>query len=870
MQEQESSTTSTNHHSCYTSNLCEKLLTFGEKGQFSDICIISSDNVKFHLHKCVLSAASNYFMNMFSNNINKSPYTVVKIHKVNGKILKRILTFFYTGQIELENDTADILRAVSVFEIQALLMDCLNKLMTKKLDTKNFLDIVMIANQYGLGVLSEKVSKFAGLNFDQISKEEDFLKIDENLLSAIISREDLCVSSEENVYFSLVKWINHDKLNREQYAYELFSKVRYWLLSLDFIKEHRSKMPKQVECVELVCTWLEWYSSPRGLMHNYIRAGKEKFLIFFGYFKRFLKIVTILLCLMIVILEINFRRQKNLNLYKMQGQQSSSSSIFQSSNFASKLCEKLLASSEEGQFSDICLISSDDVRFNGHKCVLTAFSEYFKVMFGGALKEASSREVKIHEVNGKVLKPILTFLYTGQIELQSDTIEDILSAANFFQIQLLIQECYNFMGEKLDSKNCLGITMFADQHGLVELFQKASKFASARFETICNDQDFLKLDENQLSAIISSEELCVSSEEKVYFNLIKWLQHDRPNREKIAFKLFSKVRYWLLSLDFIKKHRSKLPNQVECLELVCTWLEWHSSPEGLRTIKSMEYSKPNKPHGLLLIGGGGIQTYDAELNIWTFESLSNLPYRFDKVVALKNKLIFSWLEKPLTCFNLQTKQVTNLPRMNIQRRSYGLAVLNDELYVIGGQKYLSPWKRVVEKYNYSTGKWQDVAPMNTIFSSPKVAVANGQLYVVGDRSPTMECLNPATNEWTSKPIAELPKSAFGFAEVGGNLYKIGGAQYSETRYGKDTYFKSVQSFDPFSSTWTQKGQMKIALADPHCISWNNRLITCGGRDETGTSLNLVQEYNPNTNEWRSLAQLIEYMPSNEYGLVAFN
>ncbi|XP_055856984.1 kelch-like protein 4 [Episyrphus balteatus] len=317
MQEQESSTTSTNNHSCYTLKLCEKLLTFREKGQFSDICIISSDNVKFHLHKCVLSAASNFFMNIFSNNINKSPYTVVKIHKVNEKILKRILTFFYTEQIDLENDTADILRAVAVFEIQALIMDGFNKLLTKKLYTKNSLDFVMIANEYGPEELSKKAAKFASLHFDKISKEKGFLQLDENLLSAILSRANFSVRSEENFFFSLVKWIDHDKLNREKYAFELFSKVRYWLLSLDFIKEHKSKMPNEVECVELVCTWLEWYSSPCGLMWSYLRACIGAFFLFlksvYKVFKICLLIVVIFLFLMSILIQIFVDKNKIKN-----------------------------------------------------------------------------------------------------------------------------------------------------------------------------------------------------------------------------------------------------------------------------------------------------------------------------------------------------------------------------------------------------------------------------------------------------------------------------------------------------------------------------------------------------------------------------
>ncbi|XP_055856986.1 kelch repeat and BTB domain-containing protein 8-like [Episyrphus balteatus] len=305
MQKQESSI-SINQPNSYTMKLCEKLLTFTEKGQFSDICIISSDNVKFYSHKNVLSAASDYFMAMFGDSPTS---TQVKIHEVSGKVLKAILTFVYTGQIELQSETVeDILRGATFFQIQSLITQC-NFFTAEQLDIKNCLNFAMISNQYGPIELYQQAIWFAGVNFDRISKEEDFLKLDENLLNAIISRRNLWVSSEEVFYFSLIKWIDHDKLNREKSAVKLFSNVRYWMLSLDFIKEHKSKMPKQMECVELVCTWLEWYSSPRGMMWSCFRACKEAHSYFttnyidpyinHPYAQKFIQIVAILVLLLI-------------------------------------------------------------------------------------------------------------------------------------------------------------------------------------------------------------------------------------------------------------------------------------------------------------------------------------------------------------------------------------------------------------------------------------------------------------------------------------------------------------------------------------------------------------------------------------------
>ncbi|XP_055856223.1 kelch-like protein 28 [Episyrphus balteatus] len=533
------------------------------------------------------------------------------------------------------------------------------------------------------------------------------------------------------------------------------------------------------------------------------------------------------------------------------------SKIVKSVKHMNDLCDKHLSFLEKHELSDICIIASNNVEFHAHKNVLSAGSDFFLTMFGGDLMESKASEVKIHEVMGDILKLILVFIYTGTIDLQTDTVEDILRAANFFQIKALIKECYNFMGEEMDSSNCLGIALFADQHDLKELYEKATQFVCMNFEKVANNDEFLDLTGDQIDMIISNKNLYVASEETLFLSLMKWMEHDNLNRENYAFKLFSHVRYWLLSPYFIKQHQKKLCKAAECWNMICDWLQWHLSPDS-SGLESRELSKDK----LIVIVKNQMHTYNPKLNTWVSETLPGFPLSFDKILETNKKLIVK-VDNSLQCYDLHSNELSNLPQLDIPRTGFGIGILNHELYIVGGYTP-NPvsWKRHVEKFNFSLNKWQAVAPMNNRpLSNPIVAVAGGFLYVSNKEYGTIDCFNPHSNEWTFKyGPPNSPNLNYCFTNINEKLVIVGG-QLSNNQISKSVSILCNGS----TANWNIY-QMRLALSRPKCASWNNRLIICGGYDDTNTLLNFIQEYNPDLKKWRTLASL-DHLNDDNYDII---
>ncbi|XP_055836563.1 kelch-like protein 2 [Episyrphus balteatus] len=525
-------------------------------------------------------------------------------------------------------------------------------------------------------------------------------------------------------------------------------------------------------------------------------------------------------------------------------------------NYANNFCEKLFSLFEKHDLTDVCIIGSDEVRFNAHKNVLAVGSDFFAAMFASPLKESVTNEVRIQELNGEILKSILDFIYTGTIELKSKTVPEIFSAARFFQMESLVLVCQQFMVQELDPSNCLGIALFAKQHDLNDLYETAFQFACTHFEKVSKMEEFLNLSEDQVVMMISNEELCVTSEKNVFLSLIKWIEHDKQNREQFTFKLLSHVHYWSLSPDFIKQNRSKLSNENKIFDMICTWLEWHCTPSnsGLKSRKCCNDK-------LVVICSDKMHTYNPEQNIWEIKSLPGFP-TFDKVVEINEKLIIQ-LNGTLKCFDLKTNRLSDLPRFDTPISSFGLAVMRNELYVVGGatienvpdvygrnHQQRTTWSGRVQKFNFASGEWQCVKSLSKPLSNPVISCVGRYMHVKGYEE-FIASFDSETNEWTWTHFPFKGLSKFGFAIVNEKLYFVGQQQGSAISC----------VYEHANGKW-RKHEMRLALTSPRCISWNNRIIAYGACD----GYNLILEYNPETKFWKDLP-LLNYISNNVYEVI---
>jgi len=77
------------------------------------------------------------------------------------------------------------------------------------------------------------------------------------------------------------------------------------------------------------------------------------------------------------------------------------------------------------------------------------------------MNETTDHIVDIHDVNGDIMNMIIDYAYTYEIKLNENNVYEILSAANQLQVLELVSLCENYLYEKLNPDNVLGIREFA-------------------------------------------------------------------------------------------------------------------------------------------------------------------------------------------------------------------------------------------------------------------------------------------------------------------------------------------------------------------------------------------------------------------------
>ncbi|XP_055839514.1 kelch-like protein 5 [Episyrphus balteatus] len=249
----------------HASNLLRKLLKLYEKEELFDFLLIAGeDRIKIQVHKIVLTALSEYFLEIFRGLPKTSKINELEIKEVEGSTLKLIIDYMYSGSIDLKLENIEsLLRSAVLLKMANLVKGCC-EFLENNLNIDNCLRWSHLAKELGLSELQEKTLNFIYANFDKVTKGNEFLVLNEIELKDLLFKNNSYRDLEEQVFLSLVDWIEYEKVDRRHLLFELLSMVRYQLLSAKFIIKNRKLVCKTAEykILELICTWLEYHLCP--------------------------------------------------------------------------------------------------------------------------------------------------------------------------------------------------------------------------------------------------------------------------------------------------------------------------------------------------------------------------------------------------------------------------------------------------------------------------------------------------------------------------------------------------------------------------------------------------------------------------------
>lgn len=179
-------------------------------------------------------------------------------------------------------------------------------------------------------------------------------------------------------------------------------------------------------------------------------------------------------------------------------------------------------------------------------------------MLSANMTEAKKDEIELKDLDGRTLRTLIEYCYTGEIEIRSDNIETLLPAASRYEFVEIEEECSKFLEcvLKANPLNCISYYSLAHLYNFSGLKEISKRFACEHFMKVKDSDEFLLMNFQELSELINSDNLIATREEDVFDGVMAWINHDKTERNEHIVKLLKgyELLRWIkqLSIESIK------------------------------------------------------------------------------------------------------------------------------------------------------------------------------------------------------------------------------------------------------------------------------------------------------------------------------
>ncbi|XP_035659338.1 kelch repeat and BTB domain-containing protein 12-like [Branchiostoma floridae] len=186
-------------------------------------------------------------------------------------------------------------------------------------------------------------------------------------------------------------------------------------------------------------------------------------------------------------------------------------------------------------------------RFPCHRLVLSAASPYFRAMFTSDMAESRQKTVLLQGLDANAFGEILSYIYSGTLNV--DKVQPLYQAADLLQLDYVRDTCSSYMAMSVQRSTCVDLYKFADVFSVDSVLKRSLHFICMHFAEVASREDFCSLSVNQLTEIISHDELDVKEETTVWEAVVRWVQHSREDRLHHLPSILPHIRFNLLTSD---------------------------------------------------------------------------------------------------------------------------------------------------------------------------------------------------------------------------------------------------------------------------------------------------------------------------------
>ena len=531
-----------------------------------------------------------------------------------------------------------------------------------------------------------------------------------------------------------------------------------------------------------------------------------------------------------------------------------------------QLTDRLEILRNNERFCDV-IVEVKGKEFKVHKAVLAAASPFFLTLLESNMRESNEHLIKVEleEATASIMEDVLKYVYTGNVSVTEESAHNLIATADYLLLPGLKSLACDFLKGILATENCVFNYYFAERYQCMNLMEECRELIKSNFSALMETDDFLNLDAKQVIKWVSSDDIIIKAEEEVFKGIVKWVHHNKSEREKEFPYLLHQVRLNSVHQDYLVNEMVKeelITTNNECLNFVLGFLKWILDPTLQCSIKPRTCLQ-TQVNGIFVCGGNKALLYHPNENIWyllpdllmehqnhaaieygdksyifsnqsggdyyvrstnTWGAIqSDLKYMAVKLCSLltfnEHKSLYAVLESSrYGCAVYDYDPVRNEWNRFVEYEKlqcWGACGVTDgcHLYIIGGtksrvQKALGSTK--VLRIDPEAGNCEEVASLNEARHDAFGAAMNGKIYVGGGIQgsatlKTCEMFNPSTNEWQMMPSLNVPRHSSSMVCFQEALYVVGGMKNKNRRIRE----LSVEMFDFKSNEWKEKSSIPV-------------------------------------------------------------
>jgi len=251
---------------------------------------------------------------------------------------------------------------------------------------------------------------------------------------------------------------------------------------------------------------------------------------------------------------------------------------------------------EDSSTHDVVFKTSDGGTVGAHRLIVAAGSPVFRAMLYGNMRESSQKEIELPTTDTATLNKLLTFLYTGKVNVNSKCIIQILDAAHYLNIASLEEILVEFVKNSLDVMNVFFFVNIATHKTFSnQLLEHCLEFMYDRADEVVLNENFKKLSNEVILLLCKSSDLNIK-ELDLFLAIVEWYKHQYQVSETVVRSIFQEIRYPLIpKSDLVQRVR---PTKMADPILYTAALEYHLFPDAYEGPQIQISSRKHRPEGI--------------------------------------------------------------------------------------------------------------------------------------------------------------------------------------------------------------------------------------------------------------------------------